>query len=476
MRSLRRLGWGTLRTRLTLWYVLLLGLSLLLFSGYLYLQLERSLLAQTDVELQLASAQAFANLEDEDGNNHGTFPNTEDYQYTARRLSQASLAVRLITLKRKVLNGFGEYRELPIWVPTAPGYATITAGETRWRIYSQKIEAYNHPIFYWLQVGQSLSSEQKTLSSLYGQILLGLPLVLFLAGLGGLFLANRALRPIDRITHTAQAISANDLSRRIGYQGSADEVGRLAITFDRMLDRLQDAFERERRFTADASHELRTPLTAIKGRISVTLSRSRTPFEHENTLRALEQQVDRLIRLSTDLLFLARLEQGHLCPSPSALVLSDLLETILEQAQPLAQMRHITLSGDIPSDLYIYGDLDYLIRLFLNLLDNAIKYTPLGGRVTVQAEGKGAFVRVAVSDTGAGIPPESLPHLFERFYRVEADRSRSTGGAGLGLAIAWEIARAHGGTLSVQSQLGLGSTFIVHLPVQPLAARHAGAG
>jgi len=139
-------------------------------------------------------------------------------------------------------------------------------------------------------------------------------------------------------------------------------------------------------------------------------------------------------------------------------------------------MRHITLIGDIPSGLSIYGDLDYLSRLFLNLLDNAIKYTPMGGKVTVQSENKGAEVCVAVSDTGAGIPPESLPHLFERFYRVETDRSRSTGGAGLGLAIAWEIARAHGGTLSVQSKLGLGTTFTVHLPVQPLAARNIDAG
>jgi len=477
MRSLRRLGWGTLRTRLTLWYVLLLGLSLLLFSSYLYIQLERSLLAQTDVELRLASVQALSNLEDEEGDKIAAFPNTENYQYTARRLSQAGLAVRLITPNGKLLDGFGSYKDLPTWVPTPPGYTTLTVGETRWRIYSQQITAYNHPNVYWLQVGQSLSSVQKTLASLYIQILLGLPLVLFLAGLGGLFLANRALRPIDRITQTAQIISANDLTGRIGYRGSADEVGRLAITFDRMLDRLQDAFERERRFTADVSHELRTPLTAIKGRIGVTLSRSRTPVDYENTLRALEQQVDRLIRLSTDLLFLARLNQGHLRSSPSVLVLSDLLDTILEQAQPLAEMRHITLIGDIPSGLSIYGDLDYLIRLFLNLLDNAIKYTPMGGQVTVHAENKGADkVCVAVSDTGAGIPPESLPHLFERFYRVETDRSRSTGGAGLGLAIAWEIARAHGGTLSVQSKLGLGTTFTVHLPVQPLVARNINAG
>ncbi len=465
MRNLRWLGLGTLRTRLTLWYVLLLGISLLLFSSYLYLQLERSLLAQTDVELRLASAQAFANLEDEDGNKPAAFPNTENYQYTAHRLSQVGLAVRLIAPNGRVLNGFGRYKDLPTQVPTAPGYSTLTVGEASWRIYSQQIQSYNRPITYWLQVGQSLNLVQKTLESLSEQIMLGLPVLLLIAGLGGFFLVNQALRPINRITHTAQAISANDLTGRIKYQGSADEVGRLANTIDRMLDRLQEAFDRERRFTADASHELRTPLTVIKGRISVILSQSRTPIEYVNTLIAVEQEVDRLIRLSNALLFLARLEGGTLL-SPTSLVLSDLLEIILEQAQPLAKLHNITLSGNIPSSLLIYGDFDYLLRLFLNLLDNAIKYTPSGGRVTIIAEAKASDVCVAVSDTGAGIPPQHLPHLFERFYRVEADRSRRTGGAGLGLAIAWEIAHWHGGTLSVQSQLGLGTTFTVYLPIQ----------
>ena len=251
----RRLGWGTLRLRLTLWYVLILGLSLLIFSGYLYLQLEHSLLAQTDVELRLAYAQAVADLEDEDGNSSSTFLNTEEHQNTIHRLSEAGLAVRLITPKGKVLDGFGKYRELPIWVPTVPGYTTLTIGQTHWRLYSKKVKANNRLTDDWLQVGQSLSAVRKILASLHEQILFGLPLVMLLTGLGGLFLASRALRPIDRITKTAQAISANDLTRRISYRGSGDEVGRLAITFDRMLDRLQAAFNRERRFTADASHE-----------------------------------------------------------------------------------------------------------------------------------------------------------------------------------------------------------------------------
>ncbi len=464
--SNRWLNWGTLRTRLTVWYVLVLGLTLLLFSGYLYLKLKHSLLVERQAALQVASAQARTYFQDYDENEKPAFPNTEEYHNTARHLSQSGFAVRIITSKGKVLDGFGEYRELPIQLPIRLGYVTLPTKKPQWYIYSQQIKADNGTIISWLQVGLSLESEQKTLSSFSKEIILGLPLVLFLAALGGLFLSNQALRPINRIVQTAQSISANDLSRRINYRGVADEVGRLAITFDRMLDRLQDAFDRERRFIADASHELRTPMTAIKGRIDVTLNRVRSPIEYENTLQALQQEVDRVIRLSTDLLFLARLDRGRLSWQTETLDLGELLATIIEQLQPLAELRNILLSADIQSGLSIKGEIDYLIRLFLNLLDNAIKYTPPGGKVRVRVQGKEAQVWVAVSDTGVGIAPEHLPHLFDRFYRVETSRSRNTGGAGLGLAIAKEIARSHGGTLSVQSQIGVGTTFTVQLPLQ----------
>ena len=462
-------GWRTLRARLTVWYVLLLGLSLLLFSGYLYFRLQHSLLAQVDAALEVAASQALTNLDEE--NSRPAFQNTENTQAVARRLSQAGFAVRLMALDGTVWDGFGDLAAVPAWVPTTQGYVTLRGGKTDWRIYSQRIQTPGGRTIGWLQAAQSLAPVEQAAVSLRTHVLLGLPLVLLLAGLGGLFLADRALRPIDRITRTAQAINASDLTQRIGYRGPADEVGRLATTFDRMLERLQAAFERERRFTADASHELRTPLTALKGRIGVTLSQPRTRAEYEGTLQDLEQEVDRLIRLGTDLLFLAWLDQGRLRWQPETLDLSDLLDAVVEQVQPLAGSKGLTLAEQVPPELLIRGHPDQLIRLFLNLLDNAIKYTPPGGQVAVRAEGTGTEVRVAISDTGPGIQPEHLPHLFERFYRVEAARSRDTGGAGLGLAIAYEIARWHGGTLEAQSEPGQGTTFTVCLPTQPPAAR-----
>jgi heavy metal sensor kinase len=312
------------------------------------------------------------------------------------------------------------------------------------------------------------------LRSLMGLMCFAVPVALLLAGVGGFFLASRALRPVDRITQTAQSISARDLNERIDYQGPDDEVGRLATTFDRMLDRLQAGFEREKRFTSDAAHELRTPLTALKGRIGVTLGQGRQPTEYQDALRDMETQVDRLIRLSNDLLFIARLGHKERLEQPSDIALDDLIAALLDQVRPLAEAKTISLTGSVPPGLTIRGNMDLLIRLFLNLLDNAIKYTPAGGEVAVTAERQTERLCVHVRDSGPGIPPEQQPHLFERFYRVEKDRARPTraggsvqGGAGLGLAIAQEIAQAHGGRLQVRSQPGQGSTFTFCLPAPP---------
>lgn len=461
----RWLDRAPLRVRLTAWYMLLMALTLLVFSLYLYFRLESSLLAQVDAALQAAASQALVGLDEENG--RLAFQTTEVSQLVAGRPVRAGFAVRLIAPDGTVWDSLGDSAQVPLWVPTTTGYSTLGTGEARWRVFSQPIPVPGGQSIAWLQVAQSLAPMEDAVESLRTQILWGLPLTLVLGGLGGYWLADRALRPIDRITRTAQAISAGHLSQRIGYTGPQDEVGRLAATFDRMLDRLQAAFERERRFTADVAHELRTPLTALKGRLDVVLGQPRTAAEYEDALRDLEGEVNRLIRLSADLLLLARLDQRRLPWQPQMLDLSELLLTVAEQVRPLADVQGLTFVEEVPPGLFIVGDPDHLIRLFLNLLDNAVKYSPSGGRVTLRARREGAGVWVAVSDTGPGIPPEHLPHVFERFYRVEEARSRESGGAGLGLAIAWEIARWHGGTIEVASEMGRGTTFTVRLPARP---------
>ena len=261
----------------------------------------------------------------------------------------------------------------------------------------------------------------------------------------------------------AEQITGSDLSGRMGPQ-SSEELGRLAAAFDRMLERLDKAFQRERRFVSDVSHELRTPLTALRGRIEVTLTRPRSRPEYEDTLRILETEVARLTRLSEDLLLLARFDRGALTPRLEQVDLSELLASVADQVRPLAQARSQLLVEDVEPDLGLSADPDQLIRLFLNLLDNAVKFTDDGGRIGLTGRRSGAFIEVEVSDTGVGIGAEHLGNIFDRFYRAEGSRARSTGGHGLGLAIASEIARAHGGDLSARSRPGEGSAFTVTLP------------
>jgi signal transduction histidine kinase len=283
-----------------------------------------------------------------------------------------------------------------------------------------------------------------------------------------LFLANRLLRPIQSIIQTTQAITATDLSQRIHYQGVMDEIGELAMTVDQMLERLQSTFEREQRFTAAAAHELRTPLTAMKVRLDVSCSRRRSVEDYEHVLCDLEQEVGRLIRLSNGLLLLAKLDQGQLPLLFQTVDLSILLDVLIEQIQPLANTQSIQLTHQLQPTLWVQGEADHLTSLFLNLLDNAIKYTPEQGLVRVlacHASPLKSHVQVSVSNTGPGIPADDIPHIFERFYRVESARSQTKTGAGLGLAIAHEIVRLHGGTLTAQSELDHETVFTVTLPI-----------
>jgi signal transduction histidine kinase len=227
-----------------------------------------------------------------------------------------------------------------------------------------------------------------------------------------------------------------------------------------MLSRLDGSFQRERQFTADASHELRTPLAAMQVILSTVREKRRSPEEYEQALADLAEETDRMQALAEDLLLLARREAAHPV-SHEAIDLSLLLCDIAESLSPLAEAKGLSLSCTAPPQLALQGDQDGLIRLFSNLLDNAIKYTDHGEIVVKADRTSNDILQVTVSDTGCGIPAEHVPHIFERFYRAEASRTRP--GAGLGLTIAMDIARAHGGTIQVESSVGAGSTFTILL-------------
>lgn len=458
---MRRWPWHNLRFRLVAWYSLLAGFSTLVSDGFIYYEFRQILLAQVDNSLEVTAIQARKNLDDEvDGLEFDPRP---DAQFLASLLNEAGVEIYLRGRDGRVKERFGETLIFTAETVVQPGFQTLSTPSGRWRTYTQEISMRNGRPPGWLTVARSLQPVDSTLANVFHRHLLKLPFLLGMVGLGGLFLANRALQPIAQIAQmTRQVRISGDLTQRIHYQGSADdELARLAKMFDEMLDSLQANFEQQKRFTADASHELRTPLTTLKGRLQVALSQPRTNETYVDTLQAIQLEVDRLIRLSTDLLLLSRLEQHHQDLSFELVDLSDFLVAIAAQIKPLADLKNLKFVTDIAADLQIRACPDHLIRLFLNLLDNAVKYTPEQGLVSLAAEARNGAVVVSVSDSGIGISEDHLPYLFERFYRVEKSRSRSMGGTGLGLAIAQEIVHRHHGAIWVDSQPSSGTTFTV---------------
>ncbi|GBD23126.1 Signal transduction histidine-protein kinase ArlS [bacterium HR29] len=293
---------------------------------------------------------------------------------------------------------------------------------------------------------------------------LGAVLALALAsGVGGYIISGVMLRPIRDITQVASEISATNLARRIGYQGPEDELKRLADTFDSMIARLEDAFERQRRFVQDASHELRTPLAAIRASIEVAeMEAELTPEEYRELLETVKAQTERLTRLSEDLLLLTAHEGAELECEPVALC--RLAEVVLREMEPLARRRGVALEADVPPGLAALAHPNHLHRSLMNLVDNAIKYGADGGRVVIGARREGIEAVLWVQDFGPGIPKEAQPRVFDRFYRVDRGRSRREGGSGLGLAIVAELVRAMGGEVRLHSQPGHGATFEIRLP------------
>jgi heavy metal sensor kinase len=294
-----------------------------------------------------------------------------------------------------------------------------------------------------------------------------IPFTILIASAGGYFLARKNLAPISDMTARADRISESTLHDRLTVQNPADELGRLASTFNRLLDRLDLAFERQRRFIADASHELRTPLAILQGESEVALSQpERSPDEYRESLTALQHEARRLARIVEDMFTLSRADAGQYPVTPRALYLDELVAECAHSVRTLAAAKSITLSVESAGELPISADESLLNRMLLNLLDNAIKYTPSGGKITVASSATPAGPQITVTDNGPGIPQEYHSRIFERFFRADQARTRanSGGGAGLGLSIAKWIAEAHHGALTLTRSDTTGTVFTVNLP------------
>jgi heavy metal sensor kinase len=321
---------------------------------------------------------------------------------------------------------------------------------------------------YTLLVLQSLHRQREFLQSVIAAFGLAIPLAILLASAGGYFLARRSLSPVVEMSTQAGRIGADNLHQRLAVRNAKDELGHLAASFNNLLDRLDHSFEQQRRFMADASHELRTPVAILCGEADVTLSQpSRSPEDYRASLDILRAEAKRLKHIVEDLFTLARADAGQHPLTLSSFYLDELITECSRSMKTLAAAKQITLTCNSPKELPIQADEALLRRMIVNLLDNAIKYTPPGGSVSVRCDAEDSRYVMTVADTGQGIPVELQPRIFERFFRADKVRSRSSsdgGGAGLGLSISEWIVHAHGGKLALTRSDKDGSTFTVNLP------------
>jgi two-component system, OmpR family, sensor kinase len=460
------------RWRLTLWPSLLLGFTLVVSGLLIYVVLDHQLQGEVDERLQQLAHQVHRDL---------NIPQQEGFDLVSispSRLASSTSEFSAPGLYVQILDGQGAIvatspnlrgEELPASPSSIDdGLRGRASVETLSTMAGDPVRVRTVPMIHGdsvlglVQVGQSLRLLNESLQWLGVLLAAGVVSVWSLTTMAGWIVVGRALHPVSAITETAAFIAATgDFGNRIAYSGPGDEVGRLAGTFNRMIDRLETTFQSQRRFIADSSHELGTPLAVIKGNADL-LGRPLPPGATEEAVAAIQAEAGRMERIVSDLLKMAELDLAE--DDRSERVRLDLLASeVFAHMHTIAPGRRLSI--ETPVRAVVAGNPDRLRELVLNLLDNAIKYTPEGGRVALAVRTERSWAVLAVSDTGIGIPVPEQERIFDRFYRVDKSRSRAGGGTGLGLAITRSIVQAHGGSISVRSELGLGSTFIVHLPL-----------
>lgn len=330
------------------------------------------------------------------------------------------------------------------------------------------------PPRFILRAEVPLSFAEKTLQGLLILLLLGSCGILIVAWLGSGWLSRKVLLPIDSLSAMAETMSVSDAPPRLSLNSPYREFQRLTRAFNATMDRFVKSGESQRRFVDHAAHELQTPLTVLQGNIEVILQKTRTADEYREVLIGNLEQVERLIALTRSLLTLAKFAGDRTVLERVPLEIEPLLRDLLAELAVLAEDRMITLTMRAVPVPIVLADPNWLKQAVINLIDNALRYTPPGGAVTLSLERDADSVRISVEDTGQGIELEHLPFLFERFYRADRARAKVSGGTGLGLTIVKEIIEGHGGRVTIESCVGKGSTFTLHLPIPDAAGTTVG--
>lgn len=458
---------SSIRARLTAWYFVSLALILSLFAAGAWFAMRASMRAAVDRDLdqRIRDVREFTAQE----LSEGEAELLEELQEHSL-LGLGGGLLQLSDADGRLLFRSGRLKNSHLdLIQARPGdrntqFASRLAGNEPVRVAARVVEVNGRS--FLIQVAEPMARFNEALAGFERILLILAPCFLLLATAGGFWMASRALAPVDRITTDARAIRAGNLSARLAMPRVRDELGRLTETLNEMLDRIEGEVKRIVQFTADASHELRAPLTLIHTAAEFSLRRERSREELVDALRKIVRESERTSRLVDDLLLLARADSKA---DALRLAPTDILSTGREAAglaAGLAQAKNIEISSEIPRDaLVLDGDEQLLEQLWLILLDNAVKYTPDGGRIRFAMRPVNSHLETTVSDTGIGIAPSDLPHVYDRFWRADKVRSRAAGGAGLGLAIARWIVETHRGEIEIDSELGHGSQVRVRLPL-----------
>lgn len=445
----------TIRAKITIWYASLFLVLILLFSFFIYSSISK-ILYKNVLDLAKADADQVVSILRIEGSNI-KFDNpykiiaTNTYFVVFNKDGNAGLKNEIVP----------EIVKLPI---ENEAVRYISVDKNNWLVYDEPLY-FGKEVIGWIRISRSLNSLISMLNNLKLLIFVSVPVYILIASFGGLFLANRALKPINDITKTASRISNENLTQRLKLPKTNDEVGRLSITFNQMLEKLETAFKRERQFMSDASHELRTPITVISAQAQEALSGNKKVKEYKEALNLILNESKKMSFLISQLLLLHKSDEGKYKLNFELLDLNMIIEEITKEFENIAKEKNIKINFISNKDIKLKADQTLITRLVVNLVNNAIKYGRDNGNVVIKIPSDNESVFIEVMDDGIGISEEDIPYIFDRFYQT--DKSRSNQGTGLGLAISKWIVEQHNGEIKVESSLGKGTKFTVKLPLNP---------
>ena len=458
-----------IKWKLTIMYSGILALILVVFSSYVYVYFENSLMDSIDVKNKSMADVLSSSLTT--GRDQTVLGNFERYLESVLGKKPKGKFIQIIDPSGKIGAKMNDMETDVVPVPfstmerAAKGeivYETIENANSRTRMVTIPIIENRQVSF--VQVGSSLADFDETMRKLLIIMIIGIPTSLCIIIIVGYFMAKKSLKPVDQIRKAAVKISSTNLDERINIKGRRDELGRLAETFNAMIARLKDSFQRINQFSIDVSHELKTPLTILKGETEVVLRKERGNEEYKNLLQSNLEEIDRMAQIIDDLLLLSKADSQDMKLNIGNISLRDLVADVCINMKIFADKKEIALVIDELADVRVIGDELKLRRMLWNIMENGIKYTPQGGIVTVSSFTNNGYVCINVKDNGIGISKDDIKYIFDRFYRADRSRKRESG-SGLGLSISKWIAEAHKGVIEVVSQPSNGSQFLIKLPI-----------